>query len=858
MRFAYGLASACALGFLVSPWFVSEPPEAIGARAAPEPTEGRLMTRLGKDKEIVDVPLEHTDVHIRVDGYLADATVTQRFRNPYRDTIEAVYLFPLPANAAVHHMEMKVGDRVIEGRIARRNDAKRVYRKARKKGHTAALLTQERDNLFTQSLANIAPGARVEVTLRYVEPLEYDNGSYELVFPMVAGPRYLPKKAQAMLEEPDRSAIQPQVLPPGQRSSHDISLQVTIDAGVTIRDLVSPSHRLHITAPSSADAAGSLRAVTIADDDTIPNKDFVLRYRVAGERPELAVLAHRDGEGSDGSFILIAQPPAMSGEKALWIGHREIVFALDTSSSMAGAPLAKAKEVIRRVLGGLRPDDTYQIVRFADATSALGPRPIANKPKNIAYTLQWLDGLEAHGGTEMIQGIDAALTVPHDPARLRIVVFLTDGYVGNEDEILARVSAGVGESRLFSFGVGSAVNRYLLEEMAALGRGAVQVVRPDEDTDAAVDRLHGRIDQPILSDIRIDWNGLAVRHLTPAAVPDLFAGQPIVVAGRYSAPGAATIAVHGTMAGKPVRFEVPVVLPGGSDAEDGKPAVASVWARKRIKELSRGLVRQHEAVIARSMEDEIVALALENRLMTRYTAFVAVDRTRVAKDRNGEKSDGGRRVIVPVEVPDAVRSVSYNRGSGGYGTIGHGSMGFGMASSSFAASKSGSGGLGYGTIGSGSAEGSGVGYGANRGSFGAGRRSNPPQIRIGTVSVTGDLDKGIIRRYVRRKMPQVRYCYERALRKDATLAATVVTQFTIGPDGGVMSASAAGSQDEVLDRCIAGVVQAIGFPKVKGGGVVVIRYPFKLRPPEPPDVKTREVLEDSLEDLDARNQGAKP
>jgi Ca-activated chloride channel family protein len=281
----------------------------------------------------------------------------------------------------------------------------------------------------------------------------------------------------------------------------------------------------------------------------------------------------------------------------------------------------------------------------------------------------------------MTTGIRAALEFPHDPARLRVVVFLTDGFIGNEDEILALVEEKLGPSRLFSFGVGSAVNRYLLEEMAALGRGTVQVVRPDEDTTAAVERLQARIDKPVLTDVEIDWKDLAVSGVTPARVPDLFADQPITLHGRYARGGRATITIRGRMAGRKVSFDVPVELPETRDRE----GVAATWARARIAELSRKQLRGEQE----ALKKEIIDLALEHHLMTQYTAFVAVDTTRTTS--GGE----AQTVAVPVDVPEGVKAPKPYAGYGGGGSVGGvgmGTVGYGSGGG-YAAAYDGGGGV---------------------------------------------------------------------------------------------------------------------------------------------------------------------
>ena len=542
---------------------------------------------------------------------------------------------------------------------------------AKRDGHVAALLTEQRPNLFTQAVANLEPGERVIVKLHYVEPLAYADGAHEIVFPMVAAPRFVPPTSKLRPEE--IAALSAPVLPEGLRSGHDIGVTVDIDAGVPLGAISSPSHKL-VTAGSH---------VSLAADDTVPNKDFILRWQVAGAEPAFAVIADRRGAGDTrGSFFLVGEPPA--ADASVPATPRELIFVVDTSSSMAGAPLAKAKEIVRRALAGMQAEDTFQIVRFDDSAGALGKDMIADKPRNVEIAETWLGQLEASGGTDMATGITAALDLPHDPARLRIVAFLTDGYVGNEDEILKLVAEKRGEARLFPVGIGSAVNRYLLEEMANEGRGALQVIRPDEETAPAVEAFYKRIDRPALTDLTIDWNGLAVEDVTPNGLPDLFLGQPLVVSGRYLHAGQATVTVHGKSGGREVSFPVAVTLPEQSD----RPEVGTVWARARIAELSRQQIRGEKA----ETTQQIVSLALANHLLTPYTAFVAVDEKRTTKAGKLET------VPVPVEVPEGVNreqggggmgysggTISgggYGAGSGGvmgsislgsYGTIGHGS-----------------------------------------------------------------------------------------------------------------------------------------------------------------------------------------
>ena len=769
---------------------------------APAPTtEGHLVTRRGA--EVVDVPLAHTEVHLRVSGMLVDATVTQHFRNPYADKIEAVYLFPLPTGAAVDDLVIKSGDRTIHGQIAERTAAKRTYLAAKARGQVAALLTEERPNLFTQTIANLEPGATIDVTLHYVERLAPTEDGYELVFPMVAPPRYVPAGAAAAQ---DPTAVSPTVLPPGQRSSHDISLDVDLDAAVALTTVDSPSHHVAMDRPSSRRAR-----LHLAPDDTIPNKDFVLRYRVAGAAPALGALAFRDGAG-DGTFLFIAQPPVATAPVA--IAPRELVVILDTSSSMRGKPLAKAKDLVRRLLADLRPDDTFQLVRFDDTAAALAPAPIANKPHNVAVALQWLGALDAGGATEVTAGLDTAFAQPHDPNRLRVAVFVGDGFVGDEDAILARATAELGTGRLFCFGVGSAVNRYLLEELARVGRGALQVIRPDEDATAAIATFARRIDAPILTDVTIDWGGLAVRDVSPAALPDLFLGQPLLVSGHYARPGRGVVTVHGTQAGRRVSLALAVELPA---QDPDRPALAALWARDRIAELSRQLVRKADPAV----EQQILALSLASHVLTRFTAFVAVDDSRTTA------GGAARTVAVPVEVPDAVRGVV--PGSAGMiyggvfgGEVGEMSGGFGYGTIGISVGGGGSYGVGEGFA---NVVGHGAGYGTGGG--GVGKAAFVPDITIGTAEVAGELDAAIVRRYVKRQHARLQYCYEKQLLVSPGLHGELVLEFTIDEDGKVTTSTASGV-DPAIASCAAEVIHAVEFPRTVGGGASVIHYAIQL------------------------------
>jgi Ca-activated chloride channel family protein len=597
----------------------------------PQPTSGALCVQV--EDELVPMPLRHTDVKAAIAGYISTVNVVQQFHNPYEHKIEAVYVFPLPENAAVSDFIMTIGERRIRGIIRERAEAERIYGEAKRQGYTASLLTQERPNIFSQSVANIEPGRAIDVSIQYFHTLAYDDGWYEFVFPMVVGPRFNPAGITNGIGAVDRTkhsqsnqATEVQYLGRNERSGHDIALQVDVGASVAIEEVSCVTHRTLSSRHSPEHVT-----VTLSRDDTIPNKDFVLRYRVAGERIKSNLLTHRDHRG--GFFTLMLYPP--SELTALARQPLELVFVLDCSGSMSGAPIEQAKAAIRQALERLQPEDSFQIINFSEQSSALGPRPLSATPANIGKGLGYLSELNGDGPTMMLEGIKAALDFPHDPARLRFVCFLTDGFIGNEADILLAVEKRLEASRIFSFGVGSAPNRYLLDGMARIGRGAVAYLGLKDDAGQVMDTFFDRISHPALTDVKVDWGGLKVSDVYPKRAPDLFVGRPIVFTGRCEGDVGA-IRVEGTAAGRPVSLSFPA---GNSAAGSNVPALPQVWARMKISELMKGAW----ATEGKGLAEAIKAVALDFNLVSPQTSFVAVDASR--------RTGGKPAVTTPVAVP---------------------------------------------------------------------------------------------------------------------------------------------------------------------------------------------------------------
>ncbi len=620
----------------------------------PPVTQGSLEI-VGKDGQAAGVcPLKQTDVKAEISGFLARVKVTQEFWNPSKEKIEAVYVFPLPQNAAVDDMTLQVGDRTVKGLIKRREEARNIYEAARRGGQVAALLDQERPNIFTQSVANILPGERVLVTISYVELLKYEAGAYEFVFPMVVGPRYIPGTVATGHQGggwspdtdrvPDASRITPPVAPKGTRAGHDISIEVSLDAGVPIEEFRSTSHEIDWDRTSVHSARLNLRHARV-----IPNKDFILRYDVSGGRIEDAVLVHKASAArpkdlrSGGFFTLILQPPDRIPESQ--ITPKEIVFVLDTSGSMSGFPIEKAKEAMKLALEGMHSEDTFNLITFSGDTHILFPEPVPATAENLKLAQQFLASRSGSGGTEMMKAIRAALDPSDSQEHVRVVCFMTDGYVGNDMEIIGEVQKHP-NARVFSFGIGSSVNRFLLDKMAEAGRGEVEYVALNDDGSAAARRFHERVRTPLLTDLEIDWNGIPVADVYPQRLPDLFSAKPVILTGRYGVPSRGTIRLRGKRAGEAFVREIRLDLPGAQPEHD---VLATLWARRRIDHLmAQDWNGAQQGNMQKTLQEQVTDLGLQFRLMTQFTSFVAVEEMVV--------TDGGepRTIQVPVEMPEGV------------------------------------------------------------------------------------------------------------------------------------------------------------------------------------------------------------
>jgi len=569
------------------------------------PVRAELVLKARGGTAVQTAPLVSSDVQIRVTGHVARAKVTQRFRNPQPDWYEGIYVFPLPENAAVDRLRMHVGDRMIEGEIRPKEEAKATYAQAKAEGRRATLLEQGRPNIFTSSVANIGPGDEIVVEIEYQQTLRYDQGRYSLRFPMVVGPRYLP----AGLDAQDAERISPPVLHPASevKLHNPVTLSVDLQAGVPVAELSSSSHPIH----SDCDRAGCRASL----QEAVPaNKDFVLDWTLAqGPSPAAAAISEKKGDRYYG-LVMVVPPVAKREAQRL---PREVIYVIDTSGSMHGASIAQAREALELAIRRLGAGDRFNVIEFNSYAQALYPQARAATPGNVQDAVHWVRQLQARGGTEMAKALDLALDGRETPGRVRQIVFLTDGAVGNEDELFRMIRARLGDSRLFTVGIGSAPNSHFMTKSAQLGAGSFTYIGRIDEVKQKMDALFAKLESPVLKGVRVDWGGVADVQAWPRQIPDLYAGEPVMVS--FSSDRLPPMITVSALAGEQAwQARVPMAN------ADGDNALSILWAREEIAALAD---RMREGATEAEIRDAVTTLALEHHLVSRFTSLVAVDRT---------------------------------------------------------------------------------------------------------------------------------------------------------------------------------------------------------------------------------------
>jgi Ca-activated chloride channel homolog len=584
--------------------------------------QGSLL--FNKNDKYESAPVLYTDVKISVAGLIARVKVKQAFRNPFPIWKEGVYVFPLPETAAVDHMRMHIGKRIVEGQIKEKIKAKKQYAAARKAGKKASLVEQERANIFTTSLANIGPNEVIVIEIEYQQIIKYDLGEFSLRFPTVVASRYIPGNkavegfagsgwAKNTNEVPDAARITPRVIHPDRGKINPLSIDINLDSGFLLEDINSAYHEIEITQPTNKSTYK-----IVLKGNTIPaDRDFVLSWKTSQENTPQAAFFKERKNGNDYALLMIVPP---KNEKNM-ILNREIIFVIDTSGSMAGTSIMQAKSALQLALSRLRTGDRFNIIQFNSYTSTLFSSPVAVSDMSIKQARSYVRKLNADGGTEMSPAIYAALNNQSNDMDIRQVVFLTDGSVGNEEALFSEVKRLLGKSRLFTIGIGSAPNSHFMNRAAKFGRGTHTYIGNLSDVQKKMGELFRKLESPVLSDISLVLSNNQQVEIWPQKIPDLYLGEPLIISIKgVSLPE--KIEVKGKIANAVWKTEV--ALRGGQQ----RSGISGLWARKKIAALMQQNLNGSEK---KALDQLIVNTALEHHLVSKFTSLLAVDVTPVRK-----------------------------------------------------------------------------------------------------------------------------------------------------------------------------------------------------------------------------------
>ena len=586
---------------------------------------------VSEDTTVDCFPLKETDVTTNISGTIAETYVTQTYTNEGDKPINASYVFPASTKVTVHGMTMQIGNNIVTAQIKEKEEAKQEFEEAKSEGKSASLLEQKRSNVFTMDVANIMPGDTVNIKLHYTELISPTEGIYQFVFPTVVGPRYAEPSEAA--DQDANGWVETPYFESGTTITSKYNITVNLSTGVPITNLNSKSHDININWNNNSSAK-----ITLADpSDYAGNRDFILDYKLTGNQVESGLVL-AEGE-SENFFMLTIQPPERYVPED--IPPREYIFVLDVSGSMNGYPLDTAKTLIRDLVSNLKETDKFNLVLFSGSSEQLSPDSMAATKENIKQAIDLIDEQEGYGGTSLSPALESAINIPADKNVARSIVVITDGYISGEQNVFDLISQNLGSTSFFSFGIGSSVNRYLIDGIAYAGAGEAFVVTDSKDAGETAERFRTYIQSPILTDIQVSYDGFDVYDVEPAALPTLFAQKPIVLFGKYRGEADGTITVTGKTGSSDYTQEIAV-----SDIKTltDNDAISYLWARTRVERLmDYGYSKDNPDV-----KDEVTQLGLTYSMMTPYTSFIAVIDT--IRNPEGESADVDQSLPLPLEV----------------------------------------------------------------------------------------------------------------------------------------------------------------------------------------------------------------
>lgn len=599
----------------------------------------------GMDTATDSFPLKETNVSVNINGIFAETFVTQTYSNEGQEPINATYVFPASSRVTIHGMKMEIGDEIITAKIKEKEEARHDYEQAKSEGKSASLLEQQRPNVFTMDVANVMPGDIIRIELHYTEMITPTDGIYQFVFPTVVGPRFtspsVPKslKAETWIASP--------FLRLGDTPREKYNINVNLSAGVPITDLQCGSHKIDVAWDNQTSARISLSN----PEEFAGNRDFILDYKLTGTEISSGLML---GTGeSENFFLLMVQPPERYTPET--IPPREYIFILDVSGSMYGFPLDTSKELIRNLAGSLRETDRFNVILFSDSLIQMSPESVPATAENVQKAFALIDNEEGGGGTELAPALETALAIPASPGAARSVIAITDGYISGEREIFDIIGRNIGTTNFFSFGIGSSVNRYLIDGIAKTGLGESFVVTDPSEAAATADRFRTYIQSPVLTDVQVTYDGFDVYDIEPPTLSTLFASRPIVLFGKWKGEPSGTIHITGKTGGRDYAEDIPVSAAIPLEANN---IIQYLWARTRVERLTDyGMTEDLQA----NAKKEVTELGLRYSMMTPYTSFIAV--TEKVRNTEGKSTDVKQPLPIPMNVSEWAIGNGYTVGS---------------------------------------------------------------------------------------------------------------------------------------------------------------------------------------------------
>ncbi len=736
------------------------------------------------DASVDQLPLKSTSADVKVVGVIADVLVTQIYKNEGKKPLEAIYIFPASTRAAVYGMKMTIGKRTIVAKIQERKEARRQYEEAKQQGKSASLLEQQRPNVFQMNVANILPGDLIQVELKYTELLVPTGGIYVFVYPTVVGPRYSNQPAETAL--PSHKWVENPYFHQGESPSYSFDITTDLAAGLPIQNIACTSHKvdIHYDGPSRATVKLD------ASEKSGGNRDFILKYQLAGGKVQSGLLLF-EGE-KENFFLLMLQPPKRVNVSQ--IPPREYIFIVDVSGSMYGFPLDISKRLLKDLIGNLRPTDKFNVLLFSGGSSLMSEQSLPATSENIRRAIDVIERQRGGGGTELLPAMKRALSLARSDGYSRSVVIATDGYVTVEEEVFDLIRKNLGDANMFTFGIGSAVNRHLLEGMARVGMGEPFVINKPEETRERAEKFRKMIESPVLTRVRAGFGKFDAYDVEPVSIPDVFAERPVIVFGKWRGQPSGEITLNGVTSNGPYVNKIDVKR---EKTMKSNSALQYLWARHRITLLSDyNSLHKDDA-----RTKEVTQLGLSYNLLTAYTSFVAID-TEV-RLVNGEAVT----VKQPLPLPEGVSDYAVGKGMVAQKAASPlAVMRFSEASKSQLREKE------------------------DKDESIASKRKRT-SVELGEITTDGGLPKEIIQNGLKQQLPSIELCYQKALEKKSTIQGEVTLQLMIDSKGHITKVSLVSSRlnDKNLEQCMIQKIKELTFPVPQATGTVTATVSLRLR-----------------------------